>query len=332
MAAPVRLQAADIVNTASGAGSSPNGPVNSRSNPAVLSAGQPDLQLVKTGDRSSAQPGDTVVYRLLFANRGDGVATLRSIEDTLPRGLNLKSASLRSVLSAGGNRAETPIGPATPSGRAFSAVINNGTGVTIPPGGVLDVVYAAEVTPDAVRGNGRNLAVGRFPNNDPTNTAVHRLRIIPGLLSDAGALLGRVFVDKNADGFHQPGEVGVPYAVIYMDDGNRITTDEEGLFSLANVLPGNRVGTIDLSSVPGYEISPDPNFLDRKSLSRRAQVAPGSTRLMNFGLKPLPEPEPEPTPEPIIPAPEPEPTPIPEPEPQPQPTPTEKPKPVPALF
>lgn len=331
LATPLSLKAADIINTASASGNGqPNASV--QSNPAIVSAGTANLELVKTGDRSSAEPGDTVVYRLIFANRGDAAATLQSIQDDLPQGLNLKQDSLRAILRANGQTTEIPFGAVQTLGtRGFNADI--APDVSIPPSGVLDVVYAAEVTPDALRGSGRNIALGLTPTG-PTNSDTHRLRIRPGIASNCGTLLGRVFVDDNMDGFQQPGEVGVPYAVIFLDDGNRITTDEEGLYSVNCLQPGRRVGTLDYTSVPGYQITPDPNFIDRDSVSRWVNMAPGATRRMNFGLSPLAEPEPEPLPIPEpepapIPEPEPEPIPLPEPEPEPEP---EQAAPVPALF
>ena len=326
LATPLRLTAQNLItNTASGTGNGlPNAVV--QSNPAIVSAGVANLELVKTGDRSSAEPGDTVVYRLIFVNNGDAAATLTAIQDDLPQGLNLQEDSLRAILRAGGTTTEVPFGTVQTLGtRGFNADIS--PDISIPPEGVLDVVYAAEVTPDAVRGSGRNIAVGLTPGGQ-TNSDTHRLRIRPGITSNCGTLLGRVFVDSDRDGFHQPGEPGVPYAVVFLDDGNRITTDQDGLYSVNCLRPGRRVGTIDYTSVPGYQISPDPNFIERDSVSRWVNMAPGATRRMNFGLVPLAEPEPEPIPEP-------EPAPIPEPEPEPIPVPEPEPvqaAPVPALF
>ncbi len=328
LATPFRITAQNLItNTAFGSGTGTS--TNVSSNPAIISVGQANLELVKTGDRSSAEPGDTVVYRLIFANRGDAPATLQSIQDDLPQGLNLQEDSLRAILRANDQTTEAPFGNVQTLGtRGFNAAFT--TPVSIPPGGILDVVYAAEVTPDALRGNGRNIALGLLSNGTSTNSDTHRLRIRPGIANNCGTLLGRVFVDDNMDGFHQPDEVGVPYAVIFLDDGNRITTDEEGLYSVNCLQPGRRVGTIDYTSVPGYQITPDPNFIDRDSVSRWVNMAPGATRRMNFGLKPLAEPEPEPIPEPEpVPIPEPEPAPIPVPEPEPEP---EQAAPVPALF
>jgi hypothetical protein len=149
------------------------------------------------------------------------------------------------------------------------------------PNQTLNIVYAAVVTPDAIRGDGRNVA-----QEPRSNIASFTLRIRQGILSDCGTLLGRVFVDKNFDGQQQPGEPGVPNAVIYMDDGNRITTDANGLFSLANVLGGNRTGTLDLSSLPGYSLAPNLYFIEGNSQSRLVRLAPGGMVRMNFAVTP----------------------------------------------
>ena len=118
----------------------------------------------------------------------------------------------------------------------------------MPAGEQLIIKYAATISPDAVRGDGINTA---------TASDIFRLTIRPGILSDCGTILGRVFADKNFDGHQQPGEPGIPNAVIYMDSGNRIITDPDGLFSMGNVISGNRVGALDLSSLNGYTLAPN---------------------------------------------------------------------------
>lgn len=314
-----------IINTANSRGTTPGGVgVSSVSNPAVVGVGE--LQLVKTGDRGAAEPGDTVVYRLLF--RTNGQTTLAGIQDQLPRGVNVKTASLQAFLRRGTNRQALRFQTINVQGRQLTATFD--TPVILQSGDTVDVVYAAEVTPDAVRGNGRNTAVGINNFGGPaTNTSSHVLRIRPGILSDCGTLLGRVFVDKNRDGEQQPGEPGIPYAVVFLDDGNRITSDENGLFSVANVIQGYRVGTIDLSSVPGYRLTNNEVFIERNSVSRLVRLAPGTTARMNFGLEPY-EIDKEVVIERRVEVPvKPEPKPAPAPKPAPVQT---KPKPVPALF
>ena len=93
-------------------------------------------------------------------------------------------------------------------------------------------------------------------------------------------------MDKNFDGEQQRGEPGVPNAVVYLDDGNRIIADPDGLFSMANVVSGNRVGVIDLSSLPGYTLAPNLYRLENNSQSRLARLEPGGLVRMNFAVTP----------------------------------------------
>jgi hypothetical protein len=71
-----------------------------------------------------------------------------------------------------------------------------------------------------------------------------------------------------------------------MEDGNRITTDANGLFSVANVLPGYRTGVLDLSSTPGYTFAPNHYFSERNSQSRLVHLEPGGLVRMNFAVTP----------------------------------------------
>ncbi|MEW5859555.1 MAG: isopeptide-forming domain-containing fimbrial protein [Cyanobacteriota bacterium] len=269
------VSAIDILNSASAAGDNLP-PEGVKSNETSVTAGQATLELIKTGDRAAAEPGDTVVYRLALKNTGTAAASNIVITDTLPVGLRYEPKSLQASLTTGTSTARTTIQPASTSNRTVTFRFPR-----LAPNETLNIVYAAVVTPDAIRGNGRNQA-----QETRSNIASHQLRIRPGILSDCGTLIGRVFVDKNFDGEQQPGEPGVPNAVIFMDDGNRITTDANGLFSLANVISGYRTGTLDLTSLPGYTLAPNQKFIERNSQSRLVQLEPGGLVRMNFGVTP----------------------------------------------
>jgi uncharacterized repeat protein (TIGR01451 family) len=270
------VSAIDILNSASAAGDNLP-PEGVKSNETSVTAGQATLELIKTGDRAAAEPGDTVVYRLALKNTGTAAASNISITDTLPVGLRYLPESLQASLTTGTSTARITIQPASTSNRTVTFKFPK-----LDPNQTLNVVYAAVVTPDAIRGNGRNQA-----QETRSNIASHQLRIRPGILSDCGTLIGRVFVDKNFDGEQQPGEPGVPNAVIFMDDGNRITTDANGLFSLANVISGYRTGTLDLTSLPGYTLAPNQKFIERNSQARLVQLEPGGLVRMNFGVTPV---------------------------------------------
>jgi uncharacterized repeat protein (TIGR01451 family) len=240
------------------------------------------VQITKSGDRASAAVGDIVIYRLNIHNRSDGPLNTLIVNDTLPLGFRFLDNSVRAELS---NQVLTPTW--TQNGRALSFRFTN----QLLQGETMTLVYAAQLTPDAIRGDGKNLAAVDAHRIDNAlevkdGPAIYRVRVTPGLVSDCGTILGRVFVDKNFDGEQQSGEPGIPNAALFMDDGNRITTDKDGLFSLKCVLPGYRNGTLDLTTLPGYTIAPNQRFIERNSPGRLVHLSPGGMVRMNFGVTP----------------------------------------------
>ncbi|MEO1432081.1 MAG: isopeptide-forming domain-containing fimbrial protein [Cyanobacteria bacterium J06633_8] len=251
------------------------------SNTVTLEASQAALQLVKTGDRAAAEPGDTVIYtlRIQNANNAQVPATNVGFTDTLPVGLRFINNSVKATVD--GNEVTVNLSNTSNSERRVDGTTN----ATLQPGQNLIVTYAAQITPDSIRGDGINTAVARAGELRSLPSS-HTLRIRQGILSDCGTLIGRVFVDKNFDGEQQPNEPGVPNAVIYMDDGNRIVTDANGLYSLANVISGYRSAALDLTSLPGYALAPNKYFIETNSPSRLVKLAPGSMVRVNFGVTP----------------------------------------------
>ncbi len=275
---PAYGQLAPIVNQASGTFDGAAGPITSNQTTVNRVAPPPvggvgaGLTLVKTGDRAAAEPGDVVVYRLRATNTGAIDLAPLTISDQLPLGVQLVPNSVRTAPIAANT--------ITVQGRTLTLTFPN-----LAVGQAVDIVYAATITPDAVRGSGRNTAVATAPGLPPVS-ANFQLLIRPGIVSDCGTIIGRVFVDRNFDGLQQPGEPGVPNAVIFMSGGNRVMTDVDGLFSLANVINGVHVGTLDLTSLPGYTLAPNLFWLGDNSPSRLVRLEPGGLARMNFAVTP----------------------------------------------
>jgi uncharacterized repeat protein (TIGR01451 family) len=243
---------------------------------------QPDqMQIVKAADRSVSEPGSTAVYRLSVRNRGDAPLQNVDITDILPLGFKFLNQSVRGEI-------DNQIVPVTAEVNGNNVRFR--TTATIPPNRVLNIAYATQISNDATRGTGRNSAVATAERSDnrfklKDGPANHQMKIRPGLLSDCGVIIGRVFDDKNFDGEQQPHEPGIPNAVVFLDDGNRITTDAKGLFSVSNVLSGYRTGVLDLTSIPGYTFAADqPLKTHRNNQSRLVKLAPGSLVRMNFAV------------------------------------------------
>ncbi len=245
-----------------------------------------EIEITKTGDRASAEPGDIVLYRLAVRNLATVPLSNFQIVDTLPAGFSLMDDSIM----AEANSVEVGIETIPSSERVVSFIANT----TLEQGQTLNLVYAAQVTPDAVRGTAENSAIVNATRTDNNFTvkdgpAIHNLRLEPGIMRDSGTLIGRVFVDKNFDGEQQKGEPGVPNAVIYLDNGNRIITDADGLFSVANVLPGYHTGILDLTTIPEYRLAPNLRFSESNSNSRLVNLEPGGMVRMNFAVTPTAE-------------------------------------------
>lgn len=240
------------------------------------------VQVIKSGDRATAEPGDTAIYRLTVKNLVEVGLNGVVVTDNLPLGFNFIPKSVRGEINGQ---------PVNVTAQRQGSTVTFRTDAVIPRGLVLNIAYAAQLTSDAVRGDGRNTAIVNVRRADngfaaKDGPASHQLKIRPGITSDCGTIIGRVFVDKNFDGEQQSGEPGVPNAVVYMQDGNRITTDANGLYSVANVRPGSHTGVLDLSSLPGYRLAPNVKFKERNSQSRLVRLEPGGTVRMNFAVTP----------------------------------------------
>jgi uncharacterized repeat protein (TIGR01451 family) len=243
-----------------------------------------DIQITKTGDRAAAEPGDTVIYRLSIKNLTDSEIRNLQVTDILPLGFRLVPDSVKAETAL----VNVPVTAKINGSQITFEVPNTG----LQAKGILNIAYAATLTPDSIRGNGENIANvngQRADNLLPVKDgpAIHKLRIRPGILTDTGTIIGRVFVDKNFDGEQQPGEPGVPNAVVFMDDGNRIVTDPNGLFSVANVQSGYRTGVLDFTSLQGYTLAPNLYFSERNSQSRLVHLEPGGLVRMNFAVTPV---------------------------------------------
>ena len=240
------------------------------------------IKITKTGDRATAEPGETAVYRLSLRNTGDTGLDNVVATDQFPIGFKFLPESVRGELAGE---------PVTVTTETNGSTVTFRTDANIPVDAVLNIAYAAKLTPDAVRGSGRNSATvdAQRDDNDfavKDGPATHLLRVRPGITSDCGTIIGRVFVDKNFDGEQQAGEPGVPNAVIYLENGNRISTDPNGLYSVKNVLPGKHTGVLDLYSLPDYTLAPNVKFKERNSQSRLVNLEPGGMVRMNFAVTP----------------------------------------------
>jgi hypothetical protein len=117
--------------------------------------------------------------------------------------------------------------------------------------------------------------------------ATYTLKVDPGLLSDCGTIIGRVYVDKPLQGIDRRQQPGVPDAVVFFDDGVRVKTDKNGLYHYPGCAhPGWRTAALDLTSVPGMTLAPNIYIAARNGQSQWAHLEPSGLVKINFAVVP----------------------------------------------
>ncbi len=244
---------------------------------AVLGA---NLLVTKTASRASAEIGDFVDYTVRVFNGGAAAATPARVTDILPAGFKYV---------AGSSRLTTP--PATTG--AVIADPSGGAGPTlvwpigtVTAGGTVTLTYRVQLSVNAAQGDGINRASASAPGFG-TNTATARVRVLGGVFSDRGFIIGTVFADCNRDRVQGAREPGIPGVRLFMEDGTSVVTDSEGKYSLYGISPRTHVMKIDDITMPlGSELialnnrnagDPSSRFVDvKKGEMVRADFAEGS--------------------------------------------------------
>lgn len=105
------------------------------------------------------------------------------------------------------------------------------------------------------------------------------VEIMPEPVFDCGDIMGKVFDDRNRNGYQDKGEHGLPAARVATVDGMQITTDEHGRFHIACAdLPAARFGSnfimkLDPRSLPtGYRIISENPRTIRLTAGKASQV------------------------------------------------------------
>lgn len=94
-------------------------------------------------------------------------------------------------------------------------------------------------------------------------------------------VVGRVFLDENRNGRYDSGESGVSGVKLISAQGEIITTDPEGRYSLSilNQAQGNYILKLDLKSLPkNYKITTENPVVVRLSAGMPSEI--------NFGVAP----------------------------------------------
>ncbi|HZG52702.1 MAG TPA: hypothetical protein VEZ40_11250, partial [Pyrinomonadaceae bacterium] len=132
-------------------------------------------------------------------------------------------------------------------------------------------------------------ASGVYASGERISTSPSRatVRVGRGVFSTRQIIIGRVFEDRNANDEFDAGERAVEGARLYIDNGQSVVTDSEGMYSLPSVEDGAVVIALDPVTLPrGYALT-DEGRRSGRSWARllRTPLGGGTLLRQNFALR-----------------------------------------------
>ncbi|MEZ5427065.1 MAG: isopeptide-forming domain-containing fimbrial protein [Pyrinomonadaceae bacterium] len=241
------------------------------------------LEINKSADKTTAQIGDIITYRVQVKNATASPIDNVVVRDTLPSAFSYVQGTAQ--IETGGNVEEIE-----PEVNGNNLTFELGT---LAPGTSLTLSYRVRVGANAPEGTQYNSAraSGVQPDGTEIKTARVRaaVRIRGGIFSMTQVIIGRVFEDRNRNGKFDKGERPVVGARIYSNNGNSVVTDSAGLYHFPAVDSGSIVLSLDPITLPkGYQLLDDENRRPSKSWTRllRTPLGGGSMLRQNFAIAP----------------------------------------------
>lgn len=228
------------------------------------------IVMTKSSPLVNVVRGDLVPYTITATNTLNAALPNINVVDTIPAGFRYKtgSSSLNGV-----NVEPTVVGRnLTWKNQTFAAGERKTWRMLMVVGaGVSEGEYVNRV-----------LAKNSVANAQVSNLATATVRVVPDPTFDCSDIIGKVFDDKNANGYQDQGEPGIPNVRVATARGLLVTTDAEGRFHVAcadipNADRGaNFVMKLDERTLPsGYRVTTEN--------PRDVRVTRGKMTKLNFG-------------------------------------------------
>lgn len=212
------------------------------------------LVISKSGDRQTAEIGDTVQYTITIRQTAGSALQSVNVIDRLPRGFTYIDGTAR----ADGRAVADPAGKPGP-------LLGFGVG-PISVGGQIVLTYRVRVGVGAQQGDGVNRAqahgcsiaggcvdpvgITPLPGALASNRAEYRVRVTGGVFTDQTCVLGKVFVDCNNNHVQDREELGIPGVRMYFSDGTWVISDSEGKYSYCGLPAQSHTLKVDASTLP----------------------------------------------------------------------------------
>lgn len=241
------------------------------------------LEITKSADRPRAEIGDALAYRIEIRNPTAAPVRDVLVRDRLPVSFHYATGTGRLTL---GTALDQPIEPEIAGGEIAFRIGEIG------PGATARLLYRVRVGANAREGEQENVALasGLFPNGETIQTAAARaiVSVGRGAFSTRQIIVGRVFIDENGNGKFDDDDKPLPGARLYLQSGQSVITDSQGLYNLPSLGDGSQVLSLDPITLPkGYALS-DGGTLAGRSWTRllRTPLGGGALLRQNFALLP----------------------------------------------
>jgi uncharacterized repeat protein (TIGR01451 family) len=242
---------------------------------------QHGLEITKSADRARAEIGDVINYRVEIHNPTAATINNVNVHDRLPDSFHYAAGTARLT---SGNSPERSIEPETQNDELVFRIGE------IAPGQTARLIYRVRVGANAHEGEQQNTATGEgiFPTGEHSQTSPARATVIVGggVFSTRQMILGRVFEDTNRNGKFDEDDRPMAGVRLYLNSGQSVTTDSEGLYNFPSLGNGSEVIALDPISIPtGYALT-DGGTRAGKSWTRllRTPVGGGALLRQNFAL------------------------------------------------
>ncbi len=209
----------------------------------VDGAPQDGLFVQKDASVTSADVGSFVDYTVRVRN-GTGNALDRAdvmVADDLPAGFGYMAGTAR----LDGRPIADPAGGLGPHVAFTIGHLARDQQVVL--------TYRVRLGPGSQQGDGVNRAQAAYRTATATtvsNVASAKVQVTGGVFSDQGFILGKVFLDCNADGVQERGEAGMPGVRVLIEDGTYAITDDAGQFSFYGLDNRTHVVKVDRTTLP----------------------------------------------------------------------------------
>lgn len=237
--------------------------------------GSSSIVATKTTPSVNVSAGDLVPYSVTFTNGSSSSISSIVLQDQVPPGFKYKAGSA-TIGACTGTSTATASEPVV-AGRLLSWSGQSFTGNECKRIRMLLVVGSGVGVGDYI-----NQTWAEQNNVVFSNVASATVRVVPDPTFDCSDIIGKVFDDKNANGYHDQSEPGVANVRVVTVNGLLVKTDHEGRFHVAcSDIPqaergSNFIMKLDERSLPsGYRVTTEN--------PRVVRTTRGKMTKLNFG-------------------------------------------------